>query len=63
MFEINRIIDTDSYKASHWLQYPPKTTLVHSYLESRGSERDWQRNGFLWFTVCFEAIFSGKIYA
>lgn len=42
MFEINRIIDTDSYKASHWLQYPPKTTLVHSYLESRGTDRDWK---------------------
>ncbi len=46
MFEINRIIDTDSYKSSHWLQYPPKTELVHSYLESRGSERDWEHTVF-----------------
>jgi nicotinamide phosphoribosyltransferase len=46
MFEINRVIDTDSYKASHWLQYPPKTEFVHSYLESRGSERDWQHTVF-----------------
>ena len=46
MFEINRVIDTDSYKASHFLQYPPKTTFVHSYLESRGSERDWNETVF-----------------
>lgn len=32
----NLIIDTDSYKSSHWLQYPPGTKNVHNYLESRG---------------------------
>lgn len=32
----NLILDTDSYKASHYLQYPPKTTGMYSYLESRG---------------------------
>ena len=46
MFEINRIIDTDSYKASHWLQYPPKTTRAFFYLESRGSDRDWNETVF-----------------
>lgn len=46
MFEINNIIDTDSYKSSHWLQYPARTELVHSYLESRGSERDWKHTVF-----------------
>jgi len=30
------IFDTDSYKASHFLQYPPGTTHVSSYIESRG---------------------------
>lgn len=30
--------DTDSYKASHWLQYPPGTTGMFSYIESRGGE-------------------------
>ncbi len=30
--------DTDSYKASHWLQYPPGTTRMFSYIESRGGE-------------------------
>jgi nicotinamide phosphoribosyltransferase len=38
----NRILDTDSYKTSHYLQYPPDTQRVFSYLESRGSERNWQ---------------------
>lgn len=46
MFEINGIIDTDSYKASHWLQYPPKTTRAFFYLESRGSDRDWGKTVF-----------------
>jgi nicotinamide phosphoribosyltransferase len=27
---------SDSYKLTHWRQYPPKTTEVYSYLESRG---------------------------
>jgi nicotinamide phosphoribosyltransferase len=34
----NLILDTDSYKASHWLQYPPRTTAIYSYLESRGGK-------------------------
>ena len=32
----NPILDTDSYKASHWLQYPPDVTSMYSYFESRG---------------------------
>lgn len=32
----NFILNTDSYKASHFLQYPPATTHVSSYIESRG---------------------------
>lgn len=35
----NRILLlTDSYKASHYLQYPPGTEVIHSYVESRGGE-------------------------
>lgn len=30
------VLNTDSYKASHWLQYPSGTTQVFSYVESRG---------------------------
>ncbi|MFG6467940.1 nicotinate phosphoribosyltransferase [Roseateles sp. BYS87W] len=39
------ILNTDSYKASHWLQYPPGTQTVFSYIEARG--------GTLPYTVFF----------
>jgi len=32
----NPLVYSDSYKASHWKQYPPGTEYVYSYLESRG---------------------------
>ncbi|AIE74003.1 MULTISPECIES: nicotinate phosphoribosyltransferase [unclassified Synechocystis] len=34
----NLILDVDSYKVSHWLQYPPDTTAMYSYVESRGGK-------------------------
>ena len=34
----NIITRTDSYKYSHWLQYPPGTRTVYDYVESRGGE-------------------------
>lgn len=39
MFD-NLILNTDSYKASHYLQYPHGTTHVSSYIESRGGAHD-----------------------
>lgn len=36
----NLCLMTDSYKASHWLQYPEGTTKVFSYIESRGGRHD-----------------------
>jgi nicotinamide phosphoribosyltransferase len=35
-FENNILLKTDSYKVSHHKQYPPGTTVVYAYLESRG---------------------------
>lgn len=32
------ILNTDSYKVSMWKQYPPHTTQVYSYVESRGGK-------------------------
>jgi nicotinamide phosphoribosyltransferase len=32
---VNLILATDSYKLTHWLQYPPGTEAVFSYLEAR----------------------------
>jgi nicotinamide phosphoribosyltransferase len=37
---VNPILLTDSYKTTHWVQYPPKTSEVYSYLESRGGTFD-----------------------
>jgi nicotinamide phosphoribosyltransferase len=36
----NLILCTDSYKASHYLQYPEGTSQVFSYIESRGGRYD-----------------------
>lgn len=32
---LNPVLNADSYKTSHYLQYPPDTTRVFAYLESR----------------------------
>ncbi|PYP90569.1 MAG: nicotinate phosphoribosyltransferase [Candidatus Angelobacter sp. Gp1-AA117] len=37
---MNLVLQTDSYKFSHWKQYPPGTQYVYSYLESRGGMFD-----------------------
>lgn len=37
---VNQILNTDSYKPSHYLQYPPGTEKVFSYIESRGGTYD-----------------------
>lgn len=39
-FSHNLILNTDSYKASHWQQYRPGTSAMFSYIESRGGEFD-----------------------
>jgi len=36
----NIILATDSYKVSHYKQYPPDTEYVYSYFESRGGKFD-----------------------
>ena len=46
----NIILNTDSYKVSHYLQYPKNTQFVSSYIESRGGR--WNRTLFLDFK-CF----------
>ena len=33
---INLILNTDSYKVSHWVQYLPGMDAMFSYIESRG---------------------------
>ena len=36
----NLLLNTDSYKASHWLQHPPGTDATFFYVESRGGIYD-----------------------
>ena len=38
---ISWLLDTDSYKLSHWKQYPPATSYMESFFESRGGEGDY----------------------
>jgi nicotinamide phosphoribosyltransferase len=37
-FDHNILLLTDSYKVSHYKQYPPGTETIYSYFESRGGE-------------------------
>lgn len=37
----NIILMTDSYKLSHWRQYPPGTSLVYSYQEARRPRNEY----------------------
>ena len=36
--EANITLLTDSYKVSHHVQYPPNTSKIYSYFESRGGK-------------------------
>ena len=40
MTNANLVLNTDSYKLSQYVQYPPGTTHVYSYIESRGGQYD-----------------------
>ncbi|MEZ4629422.1 MAG: nicotinate phosphoribosyltransferase [Deinococcales bacterium] len=37
---MNLLVNTDSYKASHYLQYPKNTEVISSYIESRGGDNE-----------------------
>ena len=53
---MNMLLNTDSYKPSHWLQYPPNTTEVYSYIESRGYDKD---NKIFKYIPGNETVFAG----
>ena len=36
----NLILNSDSYKTSHWLQYPPGSEYMSSYVEARKGDYD-----------------------
>lgn len=55
------VLNTDSYKTSHYLQYPPGTTRVFSYIESRGGVHD--RTVFFGLQYILKEYFSKPVTA
>jgi len=55
----NLILDQDSYKLSHWLQYPPNTTGMYSYLESRGGR--YGQTVFFGLQYLLDAYLAGSV--
>lgn len=39
----NLLLNTDSFKVSHWRQYPPDCTAMFSYIEARGGNGEYPR--------------------
>ena len=58
---MNPILNTDSYKLSHYLQYPPELKFISSYIESRGGR--WNRVIFYGLQAFLKAYLSQKITA
>lgn len=58
----NIIKKTDSYKPSHWKQYPKRTRYIRSYLESRGSVTDRFGNPRYRYTVPFGLYYYLRMY-
>lgn len=58
----NRIIDTDSYKASHYSQYPKGATSTFSYIESRGCKNEgWNETVFFGLQYILNEYFKDPI--
>lgn len=55
----NFITKTDSYKVSHWRQYPPGTSEVYSYFEARGGE--WAETVFFGLQYILQRHFEGRV--
>eukprot|EP00438_Fugacium_kawagutii_P009888 Skav200532 [mRNA] locus=scaffold3153:32181:39699:- [translate_table: standard] len=58
----NLILATDSYKYSHWKQYPKGTEYVYSYFESRGCDREgWNEVVFFGLQYFIKRYLMGKV--
>lgn len=55
----NIILRTDSYKFTHWKQYPPGTECVYSYFESRGGR--WQDVVFFGLQYYLKRYLEGQV--
>ena len=56
---INTLFLTDSYKISHHLQYPPDTTRLFSYFESRGGK--WDKTLFFGLQIILKKYLTGVV--
>ncbi len=57
---LNPILNTDSYKLTHWWQYPPDTRHIYSYVESRGGMFDETMLAMLQYII--KSNFAGKVF-
>ena len=56
---INTLLLTDSYKISHHLQYPPDTSSLFSYFESRGGK--WDKTLFFGLQIILKKYLTGVV--
>src|SRR6266850_2467004 len=57
---LNPILNTDSYKLTHWWQYPPETRHIYSYVESRGGMFDETMLAMLQYIL--KSNFAGQVF-
>ena len=55
----NLILNTDSYKTSHWLQYPPQAQTSFFYVESRGGR--WPSTLFFGLQAILKQLFARPV--
>lgn len=56
----NPLLETDSYKLSHWWQYPSDATHVYSHLMSRGGF--WKDTLFFGLQYILKSCFVGQVF-
>src|SRR5882672_5180104 len=57
---LNPILNTDSYKLTHWWQYPADTRHIYSYLESRGGMFEETMLALLQYII--KCNFAGQVF-
>src|SRR5947209_3141450 len=57
---LNPILNTDSYKLTHWWQYPANTRFIYSYVCSRGGFFDHSQVAGLQYIL--KANFAGQVF-
>lgn len=57
----NLLLNTDSYKASHWQQYPAGSEQMFSYIEARSSKNGYQHSLFFGLQALVQQVLSQPI--